>query len=369
MSAYSILPSSTTGWIVYLLITAAWIYLMFYGQKLQSMIWKNQIESFLREIKMVSDSATARLINSIVQHGKPNMDPSQRVKDFMEFFTIEPVDRDPNGVLKRLEYLLDVRENRFDQEMARLAPNASLEEQANLGVAMEAAMALNFIYRYIKHFLIIGTKQNNWMILMQVAMSLGQIKEIARSYEKAMDAFLEGKPIGDGAGPMVVHALAEGSPTQEIEGTKTVYARKEFEGRALLLLKAKGPGGRVGKPGEGLQKLVEAEGDKVKLIITVDAALKLEGDNSGEIVEGVGAAIGDPGPEKFKIEEAARAKQVPLLAIIVKESMDEAITGMKKEIADAIPAAVEKVKQVIREQTKQGDEIIIAGIGNSIGVA
>ena len=369
MSANGFLPSSATGWIIYLLVTAAWIYLMFYGQKLQSMIWKNQIEGFLREMKSVSDAATARLINAIVQRGKPNMDPSQRVKDFMEFFTIEPVDRDPSGVLKRLEYLLDVRENRFDQEMAKLAPNASSEEQANLGVAMEAAMALNFIYRYIKHYLILGTKQNNWMILMQVAMSLGQIKEIARSYEKAMDAFLEGKPIGDGAGPMVAHALAQGAPTQEIEGTKTVYARKEFEGRTLLILKAKGPGGRVGKPGEGVYRLMESEGDKVKLMITVDAALKLEGDNSGDVVEGVGAAIGDPGPEKFKIEEAARTHGVPLLAIILKESMEEAITGMKKEIADAIPAAAEKVKQVIREQTKEGDEVIVAGIGNSIGVA
>ncbi|HEV51495.1 MAG TPA: DUF1512 domain-containing protein [Thermoprotei archaeon] len=369
MSTSGLLPSSTTGWIIYLLVTVAWIYLMFYGQKLQSMIWKSQIESFLREMKAVSDAATAKLINAVVQRGKPNMDPSQRIKDFLEFFTIEPVDRDPSGVLKRLEYLLDVRENRFDQEMAKLAPNASSEEQANLAVAMEAAMALNFIYRYIRHYLVLGTKQNNWMILMQVAMSLGQIKEIARSYEKAMNAFLDGKPIGDGAGPMVAHMLAAGAPMQEIEGTKTVFAKQEFEGRTLFILKAKGPGGRVGKPGEGVQRLIESEGDKVKLIITVDAALKLEGDNSGEIVEGVGAAIGDPGPEKFKIEEAARTHNVPLLAVILKESMDEAITSMKKEIADAVPAAVEKVKQVIREQTKTGDEVIVAGIGNSIGVA
>ena len=49
--------------------------------------------------------------------------------------------------------------------------------------------------------------------------------------------------------------------------------------------------------------------------------------------------------------------------------MDEAITGMKKEISDAIPAAADKVRQVIREQTKEGDSVLIAGIGNTIGVA
>jgi len=342
---------------------------MFYGQKLQARIWQGQIEGFLREVKSMTDSATGKLISTIVSEGKPPMDPSQRVRDFLDFFAIEPVDKDPAGVLTRLEYILDVRDNRFDQEMARLAPGASSEVQANLGVAMEAAMALNFIYKVVQHYLILGKKQGNWMILMQVAMSLGQIRELAESYGKAFDAFVAGKPIGDAAGPMVIRELAEQAEFKDIEGTKTAYAVAEFEGRKLFLLKAKGPGGRVGKPGLGLLKLIEDEAKDVKLVVTVDAALKLEGEKTGQVAEGVGAAIGDPGPEKFKIEEAARTHNIPLLAIIVKESMDEAITGMKKEISDAIPAAADKVRQVIREQTKEGDSVLIAGIGNTIGVA
>jgi hypothetical protein len=41
---------------------------------------------------------------------------------------------------------------------------------------------------------------------------------------------------------------------------------------------------------------------------------------------------------------------------------------MRKEIVDSIDKAIERVKQVILERTKEGDKVIVAGIGNSIGI-
>jgi hypothetical protein len=41
---------------------------------------------------------------------------------------------------------------------------------------------------------------------------------------------------------------------------------------------------------------------------------------------------------------------------------------MRKEIFDAVDKAIERVKQLVLERTKEGDRIIIAGIGNSIGI-
>jgi hypothetical protein len=41
---------------------------------------------------------------------------------------------------------------------------------------------------------------------------------------------------------------------------------------------------------------------------------------------------------------------------------------LRKEIFDSVDKAIERVKQVILEKTKEGDKVIIAGIGNSIGV-
>jgi hypothetical protein len=41
---------------------------------------------------------------------------------------------------------------------------------------------------------------------------------------------------------------------------------------------------------------------------------------------------------------------------------------MRKEIFDATEVAVERVKRVIKEKSGEGDNVIIAGIGNTIGV-
>jgi hypothetical protein len=41
---------------------------------------------------------------------------------------------------------------------------------------------------------------------------------------------------------------------------------------------------------------------------------------------------------------------------------------MRKEISDAVDKAIERVKNVIQERTKEGDQIIIVGVGNTIGV-
>jgi hypothetical protein len=52
----------------------------------------------------------------------------------------------------------------------------------------------------------------------------------------------------------------------------------------------------------------------------------------------------------------------------VKQSILEAITVMRKEIAEASDKVVTIVGRVIEEKTKEGDKILLAGIGNSLGV-
>jgi Uncharacterized protein conserved in archaea len=64
----------------------------------------------------------------------------------------------------------------------------------------------------------------------------------------------------------------------------------------------------------------------------VDAALKMEGEDSASVARGFGAAIGGIGTEKFQIEEIATINQIPVFSIIVKQSVKEAITLMSKKL-------------------------------------
>ena len=70
----------------------------------------------------------------------------------------------------------------------------------------------------------------------------------------AIDAFKEAEPIGDGLGPMVAGKFMYGKEKVTIE-RETVYAKTEFKGRNLIVLKAEGPMGTVGRPHVGVEKL------------------------------------------------------------------------------------------------------------------
>jgi len=140
------------------------------------------------------------------------------------------------------------------------------------------------------------------------------------------------------------------------------------EGRTAYVIKAEGPGGNVGKPGEAIKTVVEESEGEIAMIIMVDAALKLEGEEVGEVAEGVGAAIGGPGVDQFKIEESILKYRIPINAVIIKEDIGDAVSPMRKEIFDAVDKAIERIKQVILEKTKEGDRLIIAGAGNTIGI-
>ena len=105
-----------------------------------------------------------------------------------------------------------------------------------------------------------------------------------------------------------------------------------------------------------------------RLIITVDAALKLEGEKTGTITEGIGVAIGGIGIEKFNIESIATKYGIPVYAILIKMSVQEALTSITKDIIDASNKATERVCQVIDNLSREGDEVILVGVGNTIGV-
>jgi len=42
---------------------------------------------------------------------------------------------------------------------------------------------------------------------------------------------------------------------------------------------------------------------------------------------------------------------------------------MRKEILNSVDDVTERIKRIVRETTKEGDLIIVAGIGNTMGIA
>ncbi|MEM3745057.1 MAG: DUF1512 domain-containing protein [Candidatus Bathyarchaeia archaeon] len=358
----------SANWIFQAIWVLAFVIIWIYGQRIQTTLMLKEVEGSLYRIKAMRDKGRQIAISTIREIGKPSEDPTPRVDRLLEHIDIEPVTLDPTGIIRRLEHIINVRDFRLRDEVRRMAPHADEVQLNNLTNVLETALALNQIYKIVRHYYLMGKKTLSFYIILQIQMLLPLIMRESEAFVNALKAFTLGQPIGDGAGALVAARLMYGKEKREIS-QDTVVSEVEIEGRKAYVIKAKGPGGNVGKPGEAIRQILEEKEGKVALIIIVDAAQKLEGERSGEVVEGVGVAIGGSGVDKYKVEEVATKYNVPLSAILIKEGIEDVISTMRKEIIDGVEEAIERIKRLIRENTREGDTVIIAGIGNTIGIS
>jgi len=353
--------------ILSILFYVVFIVFLFYGQRIQMYVMIREVEGSLYKLKYIKEEGRKITIETIKEIGKPQTDPTARVDRYLEYFTISPQSMDPAGIVYKLDHILDVRDTRLKDEVKIMAPASDKIQVNNLENTLEAAMALNFIYKVVRHYYIQGKKTLSLYIIMQLQMILPLVMKEAEAYASALKAFADGQPIGDGAGALVAAKLLHGYETRKVP-KDCVVATVPIEGRTAFIIKAEGPGGNVGKPGDAVQAVIEENEGKISSVIMIDAGLKLEGETVGEVAEGIGAAIGGPGVDQFKIEETIVKYQIPLNAVIVKEDIGDAVSPMRKEISDSVDKVIERVKNVLLERTKEGDKVVIVGVGNTIGI-
>jgi hypothetical protein len=360
-------PNSPWMW-VYIVSFATIPIFMMYAQKFQSRMILGEISKSLVKLKTMREGARKEAIDYIKTAFKSTTgDPAAGVDRFLEYFTIMPVDLDPSGIVRKLDHIMRTRDERLRAEVRKLCAGASDQEVSKMENILEAATALNMIYKIVRHFYLMGKRTTSMFVLVQLQMVMPLLLEEAEALQKAIAAFKKGQPIGDGIGPVVVGRMMLGKE-KKLAARETVYSEDEYKGRKLFLLKAEGPAGTVGRPGEAIARIAVDMGAKIDAIVMIDAALKLEGEKTGEVAEGIGAAIGGIGVEKYQIEEVATRLDIPVYAVIVKQSVQDAITIMRKEIADAAEKVTNTVYSVIEDKTSEGQSVMVIGVGNTMGV-
>jgi hypothetical protein len=353
------------------LLNLAWfgsiVVFFIYGQRLQMYLIANDLSRALSRLKIMSDRSRKEAIDYFTNSGKATGDLTQKIDEFLDYVTIMPVDMDPNGIVGKLQHITNTRDDRVRAEVSAIMPNLDTTKISVAENILEIATSLNQIHKIVRHYYLLGKKTKSYMLLFQLQMIMPMVLQEADALVNAVDTFKLGQPVGDGIGPVIASRYMQNLPKQVV-GKDTVMTVGEYKGRTLYVLKAEGPMGYVGEPGVAIQKLIEEMKVPLDVIIMVDAALKLEGEKTGEIAEGVGAAIGGIGVDKFKIEEVSSTHKIPVYAILVKQSLLEAITVMRKEIAEASDKVQVLINRVIEEKTKEGDKVLLAGIGNTLGV-
>jgi hypothetical protein len=339
------------------------VFFFMYPRLMVSQImWK--IEKTAQELEDMSEKSKKFIIKEITRKKKPTKDLKENISRFYEFFTIGPVSMDPYGIVSKVDHVIRGEKDRFTYFVKQIAPELDPEERANIEMGLAGGITVHEIAKIVRHYVEMVRKTKNIQIAMVLQMQLPMVERIAKAMFKGTESLSKGEPIGDGLGPLVVADMAGKNGWKEVE-EDIIASETKMNGRNIILLKARGPGGRIGYPGKAVAKVVAQK--KIVRIITIDAAAKLEGEKTGSLAEGVGVAMGGPGTERFYIEDIVVKKNIPVDSIIVKMSNEEAITPMRKAIKDAIPEVNESIKRSL-ERTKAGDTVLIVGVGNTSGV-
>lgn len=337
------------------------VFFLFYPRLMLSQImWK--LEKTVKDLEEMSEESRKIVAKEI------NSSPDERLKEslnrFFEFFIIPPVALDTYGIVRKLDHLIQNQRERFRYFVKQVAPHMNEEKQANIEMGLAGGITLYELTKIVRHYVEITKKTKSFQIAMILQMQLPLIERMAKSVFKGTKVLVRGKPIGDALGPYVIAKLTDNEKVRDVQ-EEMVVARKELYGKDVFLLKAKGPGGRVGRPGLAIQNLLKEH--KFVKIISIDAAAKLEGEKTGSVAEGVGVAMGGPGVERTYIEDVAVKNNIPLDSVIVKMSGEEAIEPLRKSIIDAYPEVVKSIERSL-EQLKKGSKVLIVGVGNTSGV-
>lgn len=341
------------------------ILFIFYGQRIQLQVTSGEIKKAIKKLDGYRTEARTELIDYVKKNMSPKEDPTKKIDRFLEYFTIMPVDMDPNGIVDKVRHTVRAREDYSRNHVKSLSPETDEIKLSRVLTLLEIATSLHMIYKVINHMFLTAKKQNNYPLILPLQMILPFIMEEAEAITKAIPAFKQGQPVGDGIGPMVVGKMMLDTQKETV-AFETVSGEKDYEGRKLILLKAEGPGSSVGRPGDAVEKIVSK--NKPDIIIMVDAALKMEGEDSAITAQGFGAAIGGIGTERFQIEDIATKNSIPIFAIVIKQSVKEAITLMTKDIANQAENVRNQIHEMIKENTTPGQTVLLIGVGNTIGV-
>jgi hypothetical protein len=347
---------STIIWLVLFVI------MIIFGPRLMTMQTILQLEKEAAELEGMADKSKNYIIKALSK--KHNSKLRENVSNFMEFFAINPVSTDPYGVIKKIDHIIKNSDQRFRYFVNQVAPDFSEVKKRDIKNALEGAMLTNQIAKIVRHYLELIKKYKMYQMAMIIQMQIPLIARMAKAAMHATHAFVDGIPIGDGIGSLTAVNLMKGKP-KLFKEEEFALVETNFAGRKVFVSKAEGPGASTGFPGKFLIKFTKDK--KIDKIITIDAASKLEGEKTGTIAEGVGVAIGGSGVDRYEIEEIAVKRNIPLDAVAIKLSEEDALESIKKDVLDSVPKAIEAVKKAVLRSNKN-EKILIMGIGNTCGI-
>jgi len=128
------------------------ILFVFYGQRIQLIITSRDIKKSMSELEQFRNDSRDELINYIKQKLSPNGDPTQKLDRFFDYFTIMPVDIDPNGMNPKIHHLVRSREDTTRKQVKSMFTEISTLEVTKVQNLLEIVTTLQLLHKDRKTF-------------------------------------------------------------------------------------------------------------------------------------------------------------------------------------------------------------------------
>jgi hypothetical protein len=134
------------------------IFILFLPRILRSRLLSS-VTKVAEEVEGKGDESKKILVKLCNEKGKAESDPLPTIENYLEFFVIPPVDMDPQGIVPKLQKILEMSEDRFHYMADRVAPQADSEWQASIIMTLKSILALNSVAKMVRHNLELARKQ------------------------------------------------------------------------------------------------------------------------------------------------------------------------------------------------------------------
>jgi hypothetical protein len=320
-----------------------------------------KVRKRVREVSgMIKETRT--LVMSLFDDKLTEEEKSEGYDKVMDHFVIAPIETDPSEVMSRLEYLLNTGDETLEKLVEPLSPDGDSVKVENLKQMFWESIKLNRIYKILRETYLSSKKSRSLEMMIQSTMNLSLLIRDARIRFKAVKAYLDPPPIGNGIAPLAASKLIEDSRFRVKDGV--VISERKYKGRDIVIIKPKGPGARMRNLGRVAEAKIMDE-KKVAGVIVISAQVKLEGEKSATITPATGVAF-ILEPDKYRLEELSSQRKIPLISIIVKMSEEEYHTKMTDEIRNTIPKIIEKFEDIIGHLDE--GKVIVIGSGNTMSI-
>ena len=138
------------------------IIFIFYGQRIQLWVTSGEIKKAIKKLDSYSVYSKDELLKFVKNNHNSKNNFSEKIDQFLDYFTIMPVEMDPNGIVDKVHHIVRSRDDYTRLHLQSIFPDVDSQTMSKIQTLLEISTSLRLIHKIINHMFLTAKKQNNY---------------------------------------------------------------------------------------------------------------------------------------------------------------------------------------------------------------